>query len=122
MRRYLMLLAHEPGGWEAASAEERQVYVDGHEAFHRFVDERGRRISGAPLAGSDTATTVRHRDGRRVLTDGPFTESVEMVGGYYDVELPDLDVAIAAASLLPPAYAVEIRSVVELDDAGQQVE
>ena len=57
----------------------------------------------------------------RVLTDGPFAESVEMVGGYYDVELPDLDVAIEAASLLPPAYAVEIRSVIELDSAGRQV-
>ena len=121
MRRYLVLLAYEPGGWEAAGPEERQAYVDGHDAFHRFVDERGRRISGAPLADADTATTVRHLDGRRVLTDGPFAETTEMIGGYYDVELPDLDVAIEAASLLPHAYAVEIRSVVELDAAGNQV-
>lgn len=119
--RYLLLIAYEPGAWESATAEERQGYVDGHAAFDRFVDERGRKISGAPLAGADTATTVRHREGARVLTDGPFAESVEMVGGYYDVELPDLDVAIEAASLLPPAYAVEIRSVIELDPAGRQV-
>ena len=121
MRRYLVLLAHEPGGWEAAGPEERQAYVDGHDAFHRFVDEHGRRISGAPLADADTATTVRHRGDRRVLTDGPFAETTEMIGGYYDVELPDLDVAIEAASLLPRAYAVEIRSVVELDAGGNQV-
>jgi hypothetical protein len=44
-----------------------------------------------------------------------------MIGGDFDVELPDLDVAIAAASLLPPAYAVEIRPVVELDPTGEQV-
>ncbi|KGN41533.1 YciI family protein [Knoellia aerolata] len=121
MRRYLMLIAHDPGGWESATAEERRLYVDGHAAFDRFVDRHGRRVSGAPLADADTATTVRHSAGRRVLTDGPFAESVEMIGGYYDVELPDLDVAIAAASLLPPAYAVEIRSVVELDPTGEQV-
>lgn len=125
MKRYLMLIAYEPGGWESASPEERQVYVDGHEAFHRFVDEHGRRISGAPLADADTATTVRRDggrlEGRTVLSDGPFAETAEMVGGYYDVELPDLDVAIAAASLLPPAYAVEIRSVIELDSSGERV-
>ncbi|WP_404385509.1 YciI family protein [Knoellia locipacati] len=121
MRRYLLLLAYEPGGWESATPEERAAYVDGHAAFDRFVDEHGRRISGAPLADADTATTVRHADGRRVVSDGPFTESVEMIGGYYDVELPDLDVAIAAASLLPPAYAVEVRSVVELDSSGERV-
>ncbi|KGN36179.1 YciI family protein [Knoellia subterranea] len=151
MRRYLFLIAYEPGGWESATPEERQVYVDGHEAFHRFVDARGRRISGAPLADADTATTVRHTRvtqhgdapadthadaqaveradarpgegarGRVVVSDGPFAESAEMIGGYYDVELPDLDSAIAAASLLPPAYAVEIRSVVELDARGERV-
>lgn len=121
MRRYLMLIAHEPGGWESATAEERRLYVDGHAAFDLFVDEHGRRISGALLAAADTATTVRRADGRRVLTDGPLAEAFEMIGGYDDVELPDLDAAIAAASLLPPAYAVEIRSVVELDPSGEQV-
>ncbi|MFC7490980.1 MULTISPECIES: YciI family protein [unclassified Knoellia] len=121
MKRYLVLLAYEPGGWEAATPEERQVYVDGHNAFHAFVDEHGRRVSGAALADADTATTIRRRDGRALVTDGPFVESVEMIGGYYDIELPDLDVAIAAASMLPPAYTVEIRAVIELDDAGEQV-
>lgn len=116
-----MLIAHEPGGFEAATPEERQGYVDGHDAFARFVDEHGRRVSGAPLADADTATTVHHADGRIVVSDGPFIESVEMIGGYYDVELPDLDAAIGAASLLPPAYRVEIRAVVELNDAGEKI-
>jgi hypothetical protein len=112
-----VLLAYAPGGWEAAGPEERQAYVDGHAAFHAYVDEHGRRISGAPLADADTATTVRSG----AVTDGPFAETVETIGGYYDVELPDLDHAIAAARLLPPAYAVEIRAVIELDDAGERV-
>lgn len=121
MKRYLVLITYEPGGWEAATPAQRQVYVDGHEAFHAFVDTHGRRISGAPLADADTATTIRRKDGKAVVTDGPFVESVEMIGGYYDIELPDLDVAIEAASLLPPAYTLEIRAVIELDDTGQPV-
>ena len=121
MTRYLFLRAYEPGGWEASTPEERQAYVDGHDAFHAFVDERGRRTGGAPLADADTATTLRHRAGEVVVSDGPFVESTEMIGGYYDVELPDLDVAIEAAALLPPAYAVEIRAVIELADAGERV-
>ena len=121
MKRYLFLLAYEPGGWEASTPEERQVYVEGHDAFHAFVDERGRRISGAPLADADTATTLRRRSGEVVVSDGPFVESAEMIGGYYDTELPDLDVAIEAATLLPHAYAVEIRAVIELNESGEQV-
>ncbi|KGN34220.1 hypothetical protein N802_12650 [Knoellia sinensis KCTC 19936] len=117
MKRYLVLIAYEPGDWEAAGPEERQIYIDGHQAFHDFVDEHGRRISGAALAGADTATTVR----QSAVTDGPFAETAEMIGGYYDVELPDLDHAITAARLLPPSYAVEIRSVIDLDAAGERV-
>lgn len=122
MKRYLVLIAYEPGGWESATPEERQGYVEGHAAFDRFVDAHGRRVSGAPLADADTATTVRHVDGKPVVSDGPFVESVEMIGGYYDVELPDLDSAIEATSLLPPAYTVEIRAVIDLDASGEQVE
>ena len=54
-------------------------------------------------------------DGKATVTDGPFVESVEQVGGYYDVELPDLDTAIAAARLLPRSYAVEVRPTVQVE-------
>lgn len=121
MKRYLVLITYEPGGWEAATPDERQTYVDGHEAFHAFVDTQGRRVSGAALADAETATTVRRQDAKVVVTDGPFVESVEMIGGYYDVELPDLDAAIEAAALLPPAYTIEIRAVIDLDDEGQPI-
>ncbi len=75
-----------------------------------------RRARGAPgQRGAGRRPTrrrrVRRADGSRTVTDGPFAELAEQVGGYYDVELPDLDAAIAAARLLPPAYTVEIRPV-----------
>lgn len=115
MKRYLLLLAQEPGEWEAASPEVQQSYFDAHEAFERYVEEHGRRLGSAALADTDTATTVRHRDGVPVVSDGPFVETTEVLGGYYDVELPDLDTAIAAARLLPPAYAVEIRPTMVIE-------
>lgn len=110
-----MLLAYAAGDWEAASDALRQEYSAAHHAFEEYVDAHGRRISSAPLAGADTATTIRHVDGGATVTDGPFVDSAEQVGGYYDVELPDLDAAIGAGSLLPSAYAVEIRPVVSVE-------
>jgi hypothetical protein len=113
--RYVVLVAYEAGEWESASEPLRQRYFDAHHAFEKYVDAHGRRIGSAPLAGADTATTIRHVDGSTTVTDGPFVESVEQVGGYYDIELPDLDHAIAAGRLLPASYAVEIRPVVEIE-------
>ncbi len=112
MRRYVVLVAHAPGDWEDVSGSVREEYSAAHHAFEEYVEAHGRRISSAPLAGADTATTIRHVDGVVTVSDGPFVESVEQVGGYYDVELPDLDSAIAAGSLLPASYAVEIRPAV----------
>jgi hypothetical protein len=113
--RYVVLVAYEAAEWESATEQVRQQYFDAHHAFEEYVDAHGRRISSAPLAGADTATTLRHVGGSLTITDGPFVESVEQVGGYYDVELPDLDCAIEAARLLPPSYAVEIRPTVPID-------
>jgi hypothetical protein len=110
-----MLLVYEPGGWESATDEERQSYFDAHAAFEGYLTEHGRRLSSGALAGTEAATTVRHVDGMPTVSDGPFVETVEIVGGYYDVELPDLDHAIEAAALLPPAYAVEIRPTVMIE-------
>lgn len=111
--RYLVLIAYEPGIWADADAELRQGYVDAHHAFERFVDAHGERVSSAALGDADTATTLRGPE--RTVTDGPFAELTEQVGGYYDVRLPDLDHAIAAARLLPASYTVEIRPVVGVE-------
>jgi hypothetical protein len=115
VKRYVVLVAYAPGEWEAASDAVRGEHFAAHRAFEEFVDAHGRRISSASLAGADIATTIRHVDGAVTVCDGPFVESVEQVGGYYDVELPDLDAAIAAGRLLPTAYAVEIRPTVTIE-------
>jgi hypothetical protein len=78
---------------------------------------RGQFIDAAPLEPVATAVTVRVRGGRTLVTDGPFTETTEQLGGYYVLDLPDLDAAIAVAARLPPVTkgVVEIRPVVILD-------
>jgi hypothetical protein len=115
MPRYLVLIAYRLDDWANAGAEEQQAYTDGHVAFHRFVDARGRRISGSALADAATATTIRHTADTAMVSDGPFVELAEQIGGYYDIELPDLDTAIAAARLLPAAYTVEIRPTIDIE-------
>lgn len=58
---------------------------------------------------------MRHKDGRPTLTDGPFAETTETIGGYYLVEATDLDQAVAWCELLPDCYSLEIRPVVDID-------
>jgi hypothetical protein len=116
MARYVVMIAFQPWEWAQATPEVRQWYFDSHHAFERYVDEHGQRLASGALCDADTATTVGRGVGLdRVVTDGPFAELAEQIGGYYDVELPDLDTAIAAARLLPPAYTVEIRPVMRIE-------
>lgn len=116
MKRYVVLIAHAPGEWDAASAEDRQEHVDAHHAFERHVDEHGRRLHSGALCDAETATSIGPgRGAERVVSDGPFVELSEQIGAYYDVELPDLDTAIAAGRLLPAAYTVEIRPVTTIE-------
>lgn len=73
-------------------------------------------VSGEALLGTDTATTVRLRNGERTTTDGPFIESKEVLGGYYVIDVADLDAAIDWAAKIPNVHvgSVEVRPVMEL--------
>ena len=77
----------------------------------------GQYLAGSPLHPTSTATSVRVREGHQLLTDGPFAETREQLGGYYLVDAPDLDEAICIAARIPVAHlgTVEIRPVKELD-------
>ena len=73
-------------------------------------------MSGKELDGRDTAKVVRVRDGERIVTDGPFAETKEVMGGVFLVDLPDLDEAIRLAAMIPAAKgegAIEIRPVLQ---------
>lgn len=111
MNRYVVLVAYAPQLWDEAGPGLRDQWYADHGAFDAYVADHGRRIATAPLAGRETATTLRHVDGELQVTDGPFAETSETIAGYYDIELPDLDAAIAAGALLPAPFTVEIRPV-----------
>lgn len=81
----------------------------------------GRIIGGEELKPAPTATTVRRKsDGKITITDGPFVESKETLGGYAIIEVPDLDAAIELAKGWPPLQTVEIRPIVEQRDESDQ--
>ena len=81
-----------------------------------FAENRARIVGGRQLAAPQTATTVRFgADGAPLLTDGPFLETNEVIGGYAEVEVADLDEALRMATTWPPGGAVEVRPVAEPD-------
>ena len=92
--------------WDAAIARHQ-----------RFIDEHGDRIiGGAELALADTATTVRVRDGEVVLTDGPYAETAEVIGGFYLLAAASREEAIATATAIPvDDGAIELRPIVEME-------
>jgi hypothetical protein len=116
--QYLLLIyqAELPPGEErdpAALGAELELY----NAFTREVRERGQFIAGEALETTDTATSVRVQDGRTVVTDGPFAETKEALGGFYLLECKDLDEAIEMAAKIPAARrgTIEVRPVWSYD-------
>jgi hypothetical protein len=116
MTRFLILIAEEDhfARWDAADdATREQVFAD-FRAFTAAVRERGRFLGGEALVHPKDARTLRPDGEARQVTEGPYAETVEQLGGYYLVELPDLDAAIDVASLLPRDYDIEVRECLDV--------
>jgi len=111
--KYMLLIYMEEN---ALTQDERQhCYQESTQLAHDLKRD-GQFVSTAPLQPISTATTVRVREGKRLVTDGPFAETREQLGGYFMVEAKDLDAAIAIAGRIPGARVgtVEIRPVIEI--------
>jgi hypothetical protein len=108
--KYLCLVYLERAKWNAVADRECANCGDG-------LRERGALIAAEPLHPVETATSVRVRHGRTVVTDGPFAETKEQLAGFYLIDAVDLNEAIQMASRIPPARegSIEIRPVRELD-------
>jgi hypothetical protein len=96
-------------------AERQHCYVESTQLAHD-LKSNGQFLATSPLQPTSTATCVRVRDGKRLITDGPFAEAREQLGGYFMVDAKDLDVAIGIAERIPGARmgTVEIRPVIEI--------
>ena len=121
MRYMLSIYGDEARYANATPADAAQV-MEAYGAFGREVEEAGAYVSGDGLQPSATATVVRVRDGETLLTDGPFAETREQLGGFYLLECKDLDEALRWAAKIPDATggAVEVRPVMDYDAMGAE--
>ena len=109
---------------ENATPEQMQQMSQAYFELTQEMEQKGVLVAGDGLYPTTTATTVRVRDGERNVTDGPFAETKEQLGGFYVLDVKDLDEAIEWAAKIPTAQfgSVEIRPVLVYDDAGNIVE
>jgi len=112
--KYMLLIYLEE---EALSQQERQQCYQESAAYARELHEQGKFLATAPLHPTSTATSVRVREGKRLVTDGPFAETREQLGGFYLINAKDLDEAIGIAGQIPAGRwgTVEIRPVIQVD-------
>lgn len=112
--KYMLLVYMDE---QAMTDEERQrCYLESAQ-LTQDLNAKGQYVAAGPLHSVATATSVRVRDGKRVVTDGPFAETREQLGGYYVVAAKDLDEAMAIAERIPPARygTIEIRPLMEIE-------
>jgi len=117
--KYMLLTYLDEKVWLSLPPEEQKRQMDECGPHVQKLIASKKLLAGAPLRETSTATTLRFRDGKRVLTDGPFAETREQLGGYTIIEADNLDDALAIASgflgtsTLP---SIEIRPIVELEN------
>jgi hypothetical protein len=111
--RFMLLIAVNPQAWDGLSDVTRKQMHQDYLDFTAGLRESGALVSGEGLQPTDTATSVRVRDGRRTTTDGPFAESKEVLVGYYLVDVESLDDALDLAAKIPDAAhgTIEVRPV-----------
>src|SRR5262250_1567006 len=114
--RYMMLVYTQETEMEKASPEEIAKVFAGHVAVHQETQRRGIFRAADPLKYTSTATTVRFKDGKTLVTDGPFAETKEQLAGYYILDCADLDEALEWAAKIPSACGgatgcIEVRPI-----------
>lgn len=111
--KYMLLIYTNEGSW---TDEERQHCFEESIALSQELSQRCQYLAASPLQSISAATSVRVRNGKRLITDGPFAETSEQLGGYFLVDVKDLNEAIDIAGRIPGARkgTVEIRPVLDL--------
>ena len=110
---YLLMIYNNEAETAAMNEDSRQKMIAEYTEFTKSIVQSGHFKAGDRLRPVSTASTVRVRNGKAAIADGPFAETREQLGGYYLIEAPDLDAAIAWARKIPggPNYAVEVRPI-----------
>lgn len=112
--KYALLMYGVEKDWAEADEETRKRTYEAHGRFSELLSKRDAGRGGEELALTDSATTVRLRDGEALLTDGPYAETAEQLGGFYLIEARDLDEALEfARELATLEDIIEVRPVVD---------
>jgi len=111
--QYLMMIYADESGMSKVTPEQLQGVITAYGAFTNEVKEKKVYLGGNPLQPTPTETTVRVRDGKTTITDGPFAETKEQLGGYYLLDCKDLDEALEYAAKIPGALwgSIEVRPI-----------
>ncbi len=118
--QYMLLIYGAEAERPQMSPEQMGEMMSAYMAFTESIKSEGIFLAGDALKGIDTATTVRVREGAALHTDGPFAATKEQLGGYYLIDVPDLDKALEVAARLPGSWygSVEVRPVMSPEDYG----
>jgi hypothetical protein len=113
--KYLCLIYENEKGWETMPPADSEAIMNEYFTFTADIQKNGKLVASEALQPTQTATTVRVRNGKISTTDGPFAETKEQLGGFYLIEAIDLNDAIQVAARIPSARsgAVEVRPVVD---------
>ena len=116
--QYLLLIYSAKGADPQPGSEEFGPFMNDYFAFTQEVKERGIFEAGQPLEDVNTATTVRVRNGKTEIVDGPFAETKEVLGGYYLLNCESLDEALECAAKIPTAEygSIEVRPIMTLPE------
>lgn len=111
--KYMLLIYYDEQA--LSEAEREQCFGESVQLAHE-LDANGQYVAANPLHPTSAATSVRMRNGKRLVTDGPFAETREQLGGYFLIEAKNLDEAVGIAARIPMALkgTVEVRPVVEI--------
>jgi hypothetical protein len=113
--KYMLLIYHDEPSWDSVPEAERQQIYGEYRKLRSDLEAKGQFVTGSQLQPISTATSVRVRDGKELVTDGPFAETHEQLGGYFLIEARNLDEATAIAARIPSARTgtIEVRPLVE---------
>ena len=119
--KYMLLIYDDPNAWASMTEEETNAIMGEYWAYSEEVAAAGVMVGGDALQPTTTATTVRVRDGQTLSTDGPFAETKEQLGGFYLVDVANLDEALAWAAKIPSARigSIEVRPVTDMSAPPQ---
>ncbi len=118
--RFLLTVYDDERRFDSVDEETLKAQIDAYWALDNEATEQGVFVDSAGLHPTETAKTLRIRDAERSVTDGPFAETKEQLGGYYLLECADMDEALEWAAKIPAARSgsVEVRQVMDYEAAG----